>query len=52
MNSQDSSPLGKATGYPDRYDPSVLFSIDRAAQREALGLRGALPFRGADLWTA
>lgn len=52
MNSQDSSPLGKATGYPDRYDPSVLFSIDRAAQRQALGLRGALPFAGADLWTA
>jgi 7-cyano-7-deazaguanine reductase len=52
MNSHDSSPLGKATGYPDRYDPSLLFSIDRAAQREALGLRGALPFRGADLWTA
>src|ERR1700681_4813579 len=52
MNSQDSSALGKATGYPDRYDPSVLFSIDRAAQREAIELRGALPFRGADLWTA
>ena len=52
MNSHDSSPLGKATGYPDRYDPSLLFPIERAAQREALGLRGALPFGGADLWTA
>ena len=52
MNSHDTSPLGKATGYPDRYDPSLLFSIDRAAQREALGLRGTLPFAGADLWTA
>ena len=52
MNSHDTSPLGKATGYPDRYEPSLLFPIDRAAQREALGLRGTLPFGGADLWTA
>ncbi|MEO8565891.1 MAG: NADPH-dependent 7-cyano-7-deazaguanine reductase QueF [Betaproteobacteria bacterium] len=52
MNSHDTSPLGKATGYPDRYDPSLLFPIDRAAQRQALGLRGMLPFAGADLWTA
>ncbi len=52
MNSHDTSPLGKATGYPDRYDPSLLFPIDRAAQRQALGLRGTLPFAGADLWTA
>jgi 7-cyano-7-deazaguanine reductase len=52
MNAHDPSPLGKATGYPDRYDSSLLFPIDRAAQREALGLGGALPFAGADLWTA
>lgn len=52
MNSHHTSPLGKATGYPDRYDPSLLFAIDRAAQRQALGLRGTLPFAGADLWTA
>ena len=52
MNSNDTSPLGKATGYPDRYDPGLLFAIDRAAQRQALGLRGKLPFAGADLWTA
>jgi len=52
MNPYDQSPLGKATGYPDRYDPSLLFAIERAAQREALGLRDKLPFTGADLWTA
>ena len=52
MNSHDTSPLGKATGYPDRYDSRLLFPIDRAAQRQALGLRGTLPFSGADLWTA
>lgn len=48
----DRSPLGKATDYPDRYDPALLFPIERAAQREGIGLTGALPFRGADLWTA
>jgi len=48
----DRSPLGRATDYPDRYDPALLFPIERAAQREAIGLSGALPFRGADLWTA
>ena len=48
----DRSPLGKATDYPDRYDPALLFPIERAAQREAIGLSGALPFRGVDLWTA
>lgn len=52
MNPFDPSPLGKATGYPDRYDPGLLFAIERAAQREELGLRGPLPFHGADLWTA
>ncbi len=52
MNSQDPSPLGRATGYPDRYDPGLLFAIERAEEREALGMRGALPFGGADLWTA
>ena len=48
----DRSPLGKATDYPDRYDPALLFRIERAAQREAIGLSGALPFHGVDLWTA
>jgi 7-cyano-7-deazaguanine reductase len=48
----DNSPLGKATGYPDRYDPSLLFRIARSEQRETIGLAGALPFHGIDLWTA
>lgn len=46
------SPLGKATHYPDRYDPSLLYPIERAPQRAALGLGGALPFAGVDRWTA
>src|SRR5690242_19483789 len=52
MTSLDRSPLGKPTDYPERYDPALLFSILRAASSDALGLRGALPFRGVDLWTA
>lgn len=45
-------PLGQATGYPDRYDPSLLFAVSRAPQREEIGIRDALPFTGADVWTA
>jgi 7-cyano-7-deazaguanine reductase len=48
----DASPLGKTTDYPERYDPALLFSMPRAAGRDALGLGGVAPFRGADLWTA
>jgi 7-cyano-7-deazaguanine reductase len=46
------SPLGKPSDYPERYDPSLLFAMARAPQREALGLAGKLPFGGSDLWTA
>jgi len=45
-------PLGQATGYPDRYDPSLLFAVARAPQRADIGIDGALPFTGADVWTA
>jgi len=46
------SPLGRATHYPDAYDPGLLYPVERAPQRDALGLAGDLPFRGADHWTA
>jgi 7-cyano-7-deazaguanine reductase len=52
MNSPDQSQLGKPVQYPDRYDASLLFPIARAPKREELGLSGAPPFFGADLWTA
>ena len=52
MDSQQRSPLGRDTGYPDRYDPRLLFAIDRAGQRTALGFPARLPFGGADRWTA
>ncbi|SCK40493.1 7-cyano-7-deazaguanine reductase [Variovorax sp. HW608] len=52
-NTPEQSKLGRASAYADQYDPSLLFPIPRATQREAMGIReGALPFFGADLWTA
>jgi 7-cyano-7-deazaguanine reductase len=52
MTILDGSPLGKATTYPDRYDPSLLFEVPREPQRAALGLHGRLPFSGSDIWNA
>jgi 7-cyano-7-deazaguanine reductase len=46
------SPLGRASQFPERYDPSLLFAVPRAAQRAELGLGEALPFQGVVLWTA
>ena len=48
------SPLGKTVLYCDRYDPSLLFPVDRAAQRADIGIATALalPFHGEDLWNA
>jgi 7-cyano-7-deazaguanine reductase len=52
-NTPEQSQLGRASAYADRYDPRLLFPIARATQREAMGIAaGALPFFGADLWTA
>ncbi len=52
MTNLDDSPLGKATGYPDRYDPSLLFAVPRAPQRAEIGILGGLPFSGCDTWNA
>ena len=46
------APLGRASEYPEAYDPDLLYAVPRAPQRAALGLSGALPFTGVDLWTA
>ena len=48
----EQSPLGKPASYVDQYDASLLFPIARAGKRAEIGVRGALPFLGADLWTA
>ena len=52
MTTPDQSQLGKASRYADQYDASLLFPIARAAKRLEIGVSGAPPFLGADLWTA
>lgn len=46
------SPLGKSTHYADQYDAGLLFPIERAPQRVAMGIQGQPMFFGADFWTA
>jgi 7-cyano-7-deazaguanine reductase len=52
MTTPEQSQLGQSTAYADQYDPSLLFPIARAPQRQELGIAERLPFLGADLWTA
>jgi len=52
MGTPDGSPLGKATVYTARYDPGLLYAVERAPQRASLGLSSSLPFEGSDAWTA
>lgn len=52
MNTPEQSTLGKTTGYPDQYDPSLLFPLARLPKRQEIGIVSSLPFMGADLWTA
>ena len=52
MNTPEQSQLGKASAYVDQYDASLLFPIPRAGKRAEIGIAGAPPFFGADLWTA
>lgn len=48
------APLGHVSAYPEQYDPSLLFPIDRMPQRRPLGILDAeaLPFVGIDEWQA
>ena len=52
MNTPDQSQLGKASGYANDYDASLLFPIARADKRAELGIADTQPFFGADMWTA
>ncbi len=52
MSHPENSQLGKASAYIDQYDASLLFPIARAAKRAELGIEGAAPFFGADMWSA
>ncbi|KAF1022916.1 MAG: NADPH-dependent 7-cyano-7-deazaguanine reductase [Paracidovorax wautersii] len=51
-NTPEQSQLGKTSAYVDQYDASLLFPIARQGKRDEIGVTGALPFVGADLWTA
>ncbi|MDT8991133.1 NADPH-dependent 7-cyano-7-deazaguanine reductase QueF [Curvibacter sp. APW13] len=51
-NTPEQSQLGRQSAYIDQLDPSLLFPISRTPKREEIGITGALPFMGADLWTA
>lgn len=46
------SPLNKESEYPDSYDPTLLFPVERKLQRQSLGLGEKLPFTGYDIWNA
>ncbi len=52
MNLPQNSQLGKASVYIDQYDASLLFPIARAPKRSEIGIIDALPFLGADMWSA
>jgi 7-cyano-7-deazaguanine reductase len=52
MNTPEQSQLGKTSAYIDQYDASLLFPIPRAGKRAEIGIAGAAPFFGADMWTA
>ena len=55
MNTPEQSQLGKSSAYVDHYDPALLFPIPRAGKRADIGIAtpsAALPFLGADMWTA
>ena len=51
-NTPEQSQLGKSSAYIDQYDAMLLFPIPRAGKRAEIGLAGAAPFFGADMWTA
>jgi 7-cyano-7-deazaguanine reductase len=52
MNHPENSQLGKSSYYIDQYDASLLFPIPRSGKRAEIGIAGASPFMGADMWTA
>lgn len=51
MTEASKSLLGKDTDYSQTYSPSILFPLDRAKNRQSLGLDVQLPFQGEDVWT-
>jgi 7-cyano-7-deazaguanine reductase len=52
MTDLAASPLGHVTTYADRYDPGLLFPVERAPLRAELPPGPLARMRGADLWNA
>ena len=54
INQMNSLQLGKSTPYPNQYDPSLLFPIQRSVNRAKLSIQenAPLPFMGVDIWNA
>ena len=52
MSTPEQSLLGKPACYQAEYDPSLLFPNPRQDKRNEIGIRGTLPFFGADIWNA
>ncbi len=44
-------PLGRETGYPNKYQPDLLYAIARSESRPSFAA-GILPFHGMDIWNA
>ncbi len=44
--------LGRHTPVVDVYSPELLYPIPRSEARNSLGISGALPFHGVDVWYA
>ncbi len=45
-------PLGKPTEYASEYDANLLKPVPRNLNRDSMGITGALPFQGEDVWYA
>lgn len=52
MDSETKLFLGKQTVYPSQYEPDLLCSFPRQNKRDLIGITGALPFAGYDIWNA
>ena len=52
MKTAHESPLGKTVAGSTHYDPGLLFVIPRSPKRTELGIHGAPPFHGFDVWNA
>src|SRR6056297_2126606 len=52
MDSEKKLFLGKQTVYPSKYEPDLLRAFPRQNKRDVIGITGALPFAGYDIWNA